>query len=213
MIADVLVPPLAYLLGSISWGVIIGKVTRGVDVRHYGSGATGMTNVLRVMGPRMAVLVLVLDLAKGVIAVLLAKVWAGNTMTEALAGILVIAGHNWPVFGGFHGGRGVTTGVGGLAVVSPLAASVSLAVFIPTVVVSRYVSLGSVLAVSTSMIAVATLVALGAEPWQYLIYAGIGGPMILWRHKENIRRLLAGTERRLGQAAETPPKPSSERQS
>ena len=108
----------AYLLGSISTGLIIGRMSRGIDVRTYGSGVTGVTNVLRTMGPRIATLVLVADISKGVIATFLARLVADAPLTEALAGVLVIAGHNWPVFSRFQGGRGVTTAVGALANIS-----------------------------------------------------------------------------------------------
>ncbi len=115
----VLVLPGAYLLGSISWGLILGKLSRGIDVRKHGSGATGAANVLRTLGPRMAALVLVADVSKGTVAVLAAKLLTGAPLAEALAGILVIAGHNWPIYSRFQGGRGVTKAVGALAVMSP----------------------------------------------------------------------------------------------
>ena len=197
-----LVLPGAYLLGSISWGLIIGRVRRGIDVRKYGSGATGTTNVLRTLGPRVAAVVLVADVSKGVVAVLLARLLIDDPLAQALAGILVIAGHNWPVFSRFQGGRGVTTGVGALAVMSPLAAAVAVTVFVSTVRISRYVSLGSVLSVTAAMIAIPILVATGLVPWEYVIYIGAGGPIILWRHGGNIQRLLHGTERRIGQTME-----------
>ena len=206
----VLVLPGAYLLGSISWGLIVGRVSRGVDVRKYGSGATGMTNVLRLLGPRMAALVLVADLSKGIVAVLLARLLTDNPLTEALAGILVIVGHNWPVFSRFQGGRGVTTALGAMAVMSPIAVAATVATFVPTIAISRYVSLGSVAAVAVAMIAVPILVVASVEPWEYLIYAGVGGPIILWRHRGNIRRLLEGTERRMGKEAEIQDEPSPE---
>ncbi len=210
----VLVLPGAYLLGSISWGLIIGKMRSGIDVRDYGSGATGTTNVLRTLGPRMAALVLVADVSKGVVAVLLAKLLIGTPLAEALAGILVVAGHNWPVFSRFQGGRGMTSGVGALVVISPLAAAVSMALFIPTVLISRYVSLGSVFAVMVSISILPILVATGLEPWQYLVYSTVGGPIILWKHRENIRRLLQGKERRIGEKEDRkePERPSPEGQ-
>jgi len=193
----------AYLLGSIPWGLIFGKVSRGIDVRDYGSGGTGTTNVLRTVGPRMAGLVLIGDVAKGVAAVLLAGLLTGVPLGKALAGILVIAGHNWPVFGRFRGGRGVTAGVGSLVVVSPPAAAVAVAVFVSAVLLSRYMSLGSVLSVASAMVLVPILIATGLEPsWEYPIYTSIGGAMILWRHRGNLQRLLQGTERRIGQPAE-----------
>ena len=198
----VLVLPGAYLLGSISWGLIIGKMSRGIDVRAYGSGATGVTNVLRTLGPHMAALVLVADVSKGIIATYLARVVTGAPLAEALAGVLVIAGHNWPVFSRFQGGRGVTTAVGAMAVMSPPAAAAGIGAFLPTVLLSRYVSLGSVLSVIAGCVTLLVLVAIGLEPWDYLIYAGVGGPIILWRHRGNLRRLLQGTERRFGQRAD-----------
>ena len=190
--------------------MIVGKVSRGVDVRNYGSGATGMTNVLRILGPRMAALVLVADLSKGIVAVLLAKLLTDTPLTEALAGILVIVGHNWPIFSRFQGGRGVTTALGALAVMSPIAAAASAAAFIPTVAISRYVSLGSVVAVLVAMVGLPILVVAYVQSWEYLIYAGVGGPIILWRHRENIRRLLEGTERRMGKGAEIQDESSTE---
>ena len=198
----VLVLPGAYLLGSISWGLIIGKVRRGIDVREYGSGATGTTNVLRTLGPRVAAVVMVADISKGAVAVLLAKLLIDAPLAEALAGVLVIAGHNWPVFSRFQGGRGVTAAVGALAVMYPVAAAGAAAVFVSTVLVSRYVSLGSVLSIAAAMIAIPILVATGLAPWEYIIYVGVGGPIILWRHRGNIQMLRQGTERRIGQAAE-----------
>ncbi len=204
MIEYALVLPGSYLLGSISWGLIVGKMTRGVDVREHGSGATGMSNVLRTLGPRLAVPVLVLDISKGVIGVLLARLIIGDPIAEALAGFLVILGHNWPVFSRFQGGRGVTTGVGSLAVMSPVAAAIALGVFVSAIAVSRYVSLGSVLAASAALVTIPIMVATGQADPAYLIYTSAGCPLILWRHIGNIQRLLHGTERQLW-GGEKPP--------
>lgn len=189
--------PSAYLLGSISWGLIAGRVRRGIDVRDYGSGSTGSTNVLRTLGPVTAIIVLLADVAKGVTAVLLAKVLIGTALSEAVAGLLVIAGHNWPLFSRFHGGRGMTVSVGALAVMSPLAAAICLPLFVSTILISRYVSLGSVVALAAAMITIPVLVTLGIAPWEYLLYSSVGGPVILLRHKGNIQRLLNGTESRI----------------
>lgn len=189
--------PSAYLLGSISWGLIAGRVRRGIDLRDYGSGSTGSTNVLRTLGPTTAAIVLVADVAKGVVAILLARVLIGTALAEAIAGLLVIAGHNWPLFSRFHGGRGTTVAVGALAVMSPLTAAISLPLFVSTILISRYVSLGSIVALVAVMIIIPILVALDMAPWEYLLYAFLGGPVILLRHKGNIRRLLNGTESRI----------------
>ncbi|MCL0044370.1 glycerol-3-phosphate 1-O-acyltransferase PlsY [Dehalococcoidia bacterium] len=195
----ILILPLAYLLGSISWGLIIGKMRRGIDVRDHGSGATGVTNVLRTLGPRMAGLVLIADVSKGTVAVILARVFIDTSLGEAIAGILVIIGHSWPAFSRFQGGRGVTTGIGAMVVMSLPIAAIGVAIFLPTVLISRYVSLGSVFSVIGTMIVAFIMVWVGAEPWEYLIYVTIGGCVILWRHQGNIQRLINGTERRLWQ--------------
>ena len=190
----------AYLLGSISWGLIVGRLVRDVDVRHYGSGTTGVTNVLRTLGLQMAGIVLLADVSKGIAAVLLARLLSEDPLAEALAGILVILGHNWPIFSRFHGGRGVTAAVGGLMVMAPLAAVAAAVAFLLAILASRYVSLGSVLSVLVAMVSIPILVMTNLEPWQYMIYVGAGGPVILWRHRGNIQRIFQGTERRLGQS-------------
>lgn len=193
-----LVLPGAYLLGSISWGLILGRLRRGIDLRQVGSGGTGATNVLRTMGPRMAAVVLFADTAKGVAAVALARLLADDIpMVGALAGLLVVTGHIWPVFSRFHGGKGIATAVGALTMISLPTVMMATLAFIPAVAITRYISLGSLLAVATSVIMVPALSAAGQVPWEYMVFSTIGGPMILWRHRENIKRLLNGTERRM----------------
>ena len=193
-----LILPGAYLLGSISWGLIVGRLRRGIDLRQMGSGGTGATNVLRTMGPRMAAVVLAADAAKGVAAVAVARLLADDVpMIGALAGLLVVTGHIWPVFSRFKGGRGIATGVGALTMISMPTVMLASLAFIPAIAITRYVSLGSVLAVVTSMIMIPALSVAGQVPWEYTVFTTIGGPMILWRHRENIKRLLNGTERRM----------------
>ena len=184
-------------MGSISSGLIVGKLKQGVDIRRHGSGSTGTTNVLRVLGVRMAVVVLVADISKGIIAVLAAKLVSNDPLLEALAALFVVAGHNWPVFSKFQGGRGITAAVGAIAVLAPIVAALALAVFVPVVSLSRYVSLASVSAVIVAVVAIPVMVALGEAPWQYLVYTTAGGPLIIWRHRGNIQRLINGTENRL----------------
>jgi glycerol-3-phosphate acyltransferase PlsY len=189
--------PLAYLLGSIPWGYLLLHWSRGVDVREYGSGRTGMTNVLRTGGGRMAVAVLLLDLGKGAVAVLLAREILG-TSGEVAAGLLALVGHNWPVFLNFKGGRGIATGMGALAVIAPIAAVIGMVVFIPVTLISRYLSLGSVTGVVTASLSLLALAVLGIYSTTYAWYAVIGGSVIIWQHRDNIQRLWHGTERRLG---------------
>jgi glycerol-3-phosphate acyltransferase PlsY len=196
--------PLAYVVGSVPWGYMLLRWRRGVDIRRHGSGRTGVTNVLRTGGARAAAAVLALDLGKGVLAVMLARMVIGTPTAEMAAGLLALAGHNWPVFLNFRGGRGIATGLGGLSVMAPIPAAAAAAAFIPVTLLSRYVSLGSISGVVIAFIAVATLGLLGIYSSAYTLYAGVGGALIIWQHRDNIQRLRQGTERRLGQPAGSP---------
>ena len=193
--------PLSYLLGSIPWGYLILTWFRGVDIRQYGSGKTGMSNVLRTAGGRVAAAVLLLDLGKGILVVLLAREVLGSTTGEVTAGLLALAGHNWPVFLNFQGGRGIATGLGVLAVMAPIPAAIGAAVFIPITLLSRYLSLGSIIGVIAASVSLMALAMLDIYSTTYAWYASIGGAIIIWQHRDNIQRLLRGTERRLGNPA------------
>jgi glycerol-3-phosphate acyltransferase PlsY len=193
--------PLAYLLGSIPWGYFLLHWRRGVDIREYGSGRTGMSNVLRTAGGRVATVVLLLDLSKGILAVLLAREIIGTTTGEVVAGLLALIGHNWPVFLRFQGGRGIATGLGSLSIMAPLAAVIGMIVFIPITLISRYLSLGSITGVVTSCLSLLALALVGIYSSTYTWYAFVGGAIIIWQHRDNIQRLLRGTERRLGSPA------------
>lgn len=189
---------LAYLIGSVPWGYFLVHWFRGIDVREYGSGRTGMTNVLRTGGGRMAAAVLVLDLGKGLVAVLLAREVLSTTSGEVAAGLLALIGHNWPVFLKFKGGRGIATGMGALAVIAPISAIIGMVVFVPVTLISRYLSLGSVTGVITASMSLLALAILGVYSTTYTWYGVIAGAVIIWQHRDNIHRLLHGTERRLG---------------
>jgi glycerol-3-phosphate acyltransferase PlsY len=193
--------PLAYILGSVPWGYILLRWRRGVDIRQHGSGRTGMSNVLRTGGGKVAALVLVLDLSKGVLAVLLARTVIGAEGAEVASGLLALAGHNWSVFLGFQGGRGIATGLGGMAVMAPIPAAIGALSFIPVTLVSRYVSLGSLSGVLGACVSLVALTLLGTYSGIYTLYAVLAGAIITWQHRDNIQRLLNGTERRLGQSA------------
>jgi acyl phosphate:glycerol-3-phosphate acyltransferase len=193
--------PLAYLLGSIPWGYFLLHWQRGIDIREYGSGRTGMSNVLRTAGGRVATAVLLLDLGKGVLAVLLAREIIGTTSGEVVAGLLTLIGHNWPVFLKFRGGRGIATGLGSLSIMAPLAAVIGMIVFIPITLISRYLSLGSITGVITSCLSLLALALVGMYSSTYAWYAFVGGAVIIWQHRDNIQRLMRGTERRLGSPA------------
>ena len=193
--------PLAYLLGSIPWGYFFLHWWRGLDIRDHGSGRTGMSNVLRTAGGRVAAAVLLLDLSKGVLVVLLSRELIGTTGAEVFAGLLALIGHNWPVFLNFRGGRGIATGLGGLSVMAPIPAAIAAAAFIPVTLISRYLSLGSITGVVTAFLSLFALILIGIYSSTYIWYAFIGGGIILWQHRDNIQRLLQGTERRLGNPA------------
>jgi len=195
------VMPLAYLIGSISWGYMILQWKMGVDVREYGSGRTGMSNVLRTGGVKSAAVVLTLDIAKGLVAVVLARQLIGTHGAEVTAGLIVLAGHNWPVFLRFKGGRGILTALGGLTLMVPIAALVATVTFLIITLLSRYISLGSVVGVVIGAISILALAIANMSPDTYMIYGFIAGVIIIWQHRDNIQRIREGTERRLGQPA------------
>ncbi len=198
---------LGYFIGAIPFGVIIGRLTRGIDVRDYGSGSMGMANVLRTLGARAGVLVFLADLAKGAAAV--AFVWlifaslpAMVAWGQVAGGVAAVIGHSWPVYVGFRGGRGVTTGFGALLMIAWPVALICFAIFLIVVALSRYVSLGSMLAGLGVLVVMIPFVLLNLEPFAYLAYGLIVAPLIIFRHRGNIQRLLSGTERKIGQKTE-----------
>ncbi len=149
----------------------------------------------------MAALVLILDLAKGLLVVLLARHLIGTTYSEVITGLLALVGHNWPIFLNFRGGRGIATGLGGLSVMAPIPAAIAAAAFIPVTLISRYLSLGSITGVLTACLSLLVLTFIGMYSSTYSWYAFIAGAIILWQHRDNMQRLLQGTERRLGSPA------------
>ena len=197
---------LAYLMGALTWGYVVLLLHRGIDIRDYGSGRTGVSNALRTAGYKIAATVLALDFAKGLAAVLLARALIGDPEAEVAAGLMALVGHNWPVFLGFRGGRGIAPGLGGMAVISPVGAICGILVFIPICVFTRYLSLGSILGVLVACGTMAALVLFNLNPWAspsnlYLIFGLLGGSVIIWQHRDNIQRLRNGTERRIGNPA------------
>jgi glycerol-3-phosphate acyltransferase PlsY len=198
---------LAYLLGSLPMGVIVARVTGGVDPRTVGSGRTGGTNALRAMGPARGVAVGMLDLAKGALPVLVARAVGADPLAGALTGLAALLGAWKSVFLGFHGGRGVATGVGGMLAVSPAIVLIALPVFLGIIWVTRYVSLGSLLGVGFGMLVSVAFVALGWLEPAWLVYT-VPGTAIVWvAHRDNIGRLMAGTERRFDPRDRPAPRP------
>jgi glycerol-3-phosphate acyltransferase PlsY len=187
---------IGYLAGSVPFAFLLAR-RAGVDVRLAGSGNVGAANVLRTAGTRHGAVVLILDVGKGAAAVLLAYAVAGGAPLAALTGAAAIVGHIYPVWLRFHGGKGVAVAAGVFGVLAPAATAVSGALFLVTVWATRYVSLGS-LAATLALPPVAWLA--GAPAAVVAVAAGTGA-LILFRHRANVRRLLAGTERRMGSPA------------
>ena len=199
MIEYLVMVPIAYMVGSIPFGLLAGKLVAKVDIRDYGSGKIGMTNVLRTAGVTAAAVVLLLDMGKAVSVVVAARLLFDTTGVEAAAALAVIIGHNWPVFIGFRGGRGTASGWGGLLILSPIAGLIATVVGISLVGVTRYMSLGSITAAALGSAVLVVLAMIGQEPLVYSWYGIIGGTLIVVRHRDNIQRLLNGTERKIGQ--------------
>jgi glycerol-3-phosphate acyltransferase PlsY len=199
----VLAALLGYLLGAIPFGLIIGRLTKGIDLREYGSHRTGATNALRTLGTPAAAAVFVLDVAKGVAAVMLARnLFADDPTVEwaaAVAGVAAIVGHNWSVFIGFTGGRGVATSAGALGAMNLWAIVIMAPIVVLTIWRSRYVSLGSVTGALGAPIITAALAAIGAAGIPAIAYALASGLLVTAAHADNIGRLRAGTERKIGQ--------------
>jgi glycerol-3-phosphate acyltransferase PlsY len=201
---------IGYLIGALPFGMVAGRLAGGVDLREAGSRRTGATNTLRTLGWRWAALVLLLDVGKGVAAVLLARALyvagppGSAEWVQAAAGVASVIGHNWSVFIGFRGGRGVATSGGGMLVLSPL----TLVVVVPLAALviwrSRYVSLGSMVAAVAAPIVTAGLALAGAVGWGAVAYAAACGLLIVISHGDNVARLRAGTERRLGEREVVP---------
>ncbi len=185
----------AYLLGSVSFAVLLVRVATGKDIRAEGSGNAGATNVLRAHGKRLGLLVAALDIAKGALAVFLVRLVTGDSRYAAAAGFAAILGHVFPIFYGFRGGKGVATAVGAFLVLAPWATLVCIAVFVLVVAVTKYVSLGSVIAMAL-LPPVAGL--LFGAPRPIVMAAAGAAVLIVLKHRDNLKRLASGKERRLG---------------
>jgi glycerol-3-phosphate acyltransferase PlsY len=190
---------LGYVLGSIQPGLIVGRIYRGVDVREYGSGKTGFTNTLRTLGLVPALVVVTGDIGKGVLPVVIGHVVFGSSWAATLGGVGAVAGHTWPVFAGFRGGRGVATSFGAFLAMAPLPAIVAILAGLAILAVTRYVSLMSMIGVALGLAAMVAFVAMGRLAPEYLVFGVVVTLSIELNHLGNLRRLLAGTEPKLGQ--------------
>ncbi|MCJ7769819.1 MAG: glycerol-3-phosphate 1-O-acyltransferase PlsY [Dehalococcoidales bacterium] len=208
----ILVIVIGYLLGSIPFGLIISRRKANIDIRNYGSGRTGGTNVLRALGRKAFLMVAALDIAKGALAVVFAGLIIGSDyiiignsglglLSQVLAGLAAVVGHIWPVFLKFRGGRGVATFIGGLIALFPIAGLLGGEAVIIGAGLSGFASLGSIIGVVGGFAVLIPLTIFYNLPIEYLGYALIGTLLIIFVHRENIKRLLSGNERRLNQKA------------
>jgi len=184
----------SYLIGAIPVGLLVARAAGGFDIRGKGSGNIGATNVLRTLGPVPAVLTLLGDVVKGYLAVRVAEVLGPEPAWGAAGALLAVVGNCWPVFLRFRGGKGMATALGAFLALAPKAVLPAAVVFIAIVAISRYVSLASIAAVLVFAVGVFAL----GYPRASTGAAALAALVIVWRHRENIRRLAEGRENRLG---------------
>lgn len=185
-----LLVPLAYLLGSLSSAVLIARLKRIEDPRNVGSGNPGATNILRYGGKIAAALTLLGDLLKGVIAVLVARAITDDGVILALVGLAVFLGHLYPLFFGFRGGKGVATGLGVWLALSPWIGLALILTWLVMAAIFRYSSLAAL----TAAVLAPAYVWVFTPTLPYAMLSVVTGALLIWRHRENIRRVLAGTE-------------------
>ncbi len=179
-----------YVLGSLPTGLIVVRLVAGTDIREAGSGNIGTVNVYRVAGLGPSILVLAVDVLKGVVPVLLARAWGYTEAVQVVAGLATIVGHNWSLFLRFGGGKGIATSFGALLAISPVAGIVAAIVWGAVVGITRYASLGSLLAIAT----VPLTMGWRREPTPHLVFGVVTLIFAVYRHRANIARLFAGTE-------------------
>lgn len=188
---------LSYLIGSISFSYLITKKIKKIDIRKTGSGNAGATNTQRVLGTRWAVGVLLLDVLKGIVCVLIARVLGLADWAVVAAGLCAIIGHDFPVYFGFKGGKGVATTIGVFLLIFPLYALIAGVIAILSIILTRYVSLGSLIFLLFTPVFVWLI---GKGPWQVLIPAFLIAALAYYQHRANIGRLIHGNENKLGQS-------------
>lgn len=195
MILPVIAVVVCYLLGSVSFSVVLAKALKGIDIRQHGSGNAGATNTLRVLGKGPAILVLALDVIKGIAAVWIGR-WLGGDAewTAALCGIAAIVGHNWPLYFHFRGGKGIATTIGVMATLVFFPALYAGIIAIASIFFTRYVSLGSLIFVFLTPIFLSVSGEFGPYFWTSLIICVFA----FWRHRTNIVKIIHGKENKLG---------------
>lgn len=184
-----------YLFGSLNFAIIYSKL-KGDDIRNHGSGNAGTTNVLRTYGKAAAAFVLLLDISKGVVAVLITRIFVNEPLYDCCAALGAIIGHNFPVYYGFKGGKGVATSLAALLLLHYPTALIALGTFIIVAIITRYVSLSSIIAAVAAMVSGFVFFSINEIiPFFFLII----GTLCIYRHRSNIKRLINGTESKLGQ--------------
>ncbi|MGZ4482010.1 MAG: glycerol-3-phosphate 1-O-acyltransferase PlsY [Gaiellales bacterium] len=199
MIEDAAAVATGYLLGSLPFGYWAGRL-RGIDLRREGSGNTGATNALRVLGARWGVSVMALDVGKGSAAVLIAD-HVGGTNVAVLAAVAAVLGHAFPLFLGFRGGKAVATGAGTMLAMVPPIGVAAFGIWVGVGLLTRYISLGSL----SAAVSFPVMCAAFGEPWPVTLYTLAACAFVFWRHRANIARLRAGTENRLTLRRAAPP--------
>jgi glycerol-3-phosphate acyltransferase PlsY len=198
---------IGYLLGSIPFGILVSKVARGIDIRMFGSGKTGTANVIRTAGGRAGAVTMILDLSKASAAVLIAWAIVPTHAAQVVAALAAIMGHIWSVYIKFHGGRGVATYVGALLAMNWLIGLCTAVIILGIARLSRYMSLGSIVGIVASFLAMLALMIWGSRPpviyltvvpAVQVIFCGLAAVIVLIQHRDNVQRLLTGTERKLG---------------
>jgi len=185
-----------YLLGSVPFGYIVGKLFKKVDIREFGSGNIGTTNAFRILGPPLASLVLIGDVGKGIFSVYLVRLLnIDNLLIITIAGLAVICGHDWSLFLGFKGGKGIATTFGVVFALNPIISVLAVTVWGIVLITSKYASLSSICA----LISIFIFTIIFKQPYEYILFSAIIMILGIFKHKENIKRLKSGKERKIGE--------------
>jgi len=192
----VLIITICYLLGSIPFGYIVGKLFKKIDIREFGSGNIGATNAFRILGPSLASLVVIGDIGKGIFSIYLVKYLnIDSSLILTIAGLAVICGHDWSLFLGFKGGKGIATTFGVVFVLNPTISILALIIWGVVIVTTKYVSLSSICAI----ISIFVFTILFKQPYEYILFSAIILVLGILNHKENIKRLKLKKESKIGE--------------
>ncbi|MGH3088707.1 MAG: glycerol-3-phosphate 1-O-acyltransferase PlsY [Rubrobacteraceae bacterium] len=191
---EVILVLIGYVCGAVPTGILVGRAF-GVDVRRIGSGNIGTANVLRAAGKKAGIATMVGDMLKGILPVLIAYLFTDSEWVLAAVALAAVFGHCWPVFLKFKGGKGVATGAGTSIALAPLVGLLMFALWWAVAFLTRYTSLAAIVVMLVSPVAFIV----SGQPLPYVLYAIIGGAAVIWRHRENVKALLNGTERKVGE--------------